>query len=83
MEYLVGGDLKSLLGVYGYFEESWAVFYSAEVTLALEYLHRYCNSKFSDEQEILSSELIVNFIDYIVLKSVIFLVIARFFFFFY
>lgn len=41
MEYMVGGDLKSLLGVYGFFEESMAIFYIAEVTLALEYLHRH------------------------------------------
>jgi len=40
MEYMIGGDLKSLLGVYGYFEESMAVFYIAEVILALEYLHK-------------------------------------------
>lgn len=39
MEYMVGGDLKSLLGVYGYMEEPMAVFYVAEVVLALEYLH--------------------------------------------
>jgi serine/threonine-protein kinase greatwall len=39
MEYMIGGDLKSLLGVYGYFEESMAVFYIAEVILALQYLH--------------------------------------------
>ncbi|GBP39792.1 hypothetical protein EVAR_88292_1 [Eumeta japonica] len=41
MEYMVGGDLKSLLGVYGFLEESMAVFYVAEVTLALEYLHKH------------------------------------------
>lgn len=41
MEYMVGGDLKSLLGVYGFLEESMAVFYVAEVTLALDYLHRH------------------------------------------
>ena len=39
MEYMIGGDLKSLLGMYGYFEESMAVFYIAEVILALQYLH--------------------------------------------
>ena len=38
---MVGGDLKSLLGVYGFLEESMAVFYIAEVTLALDYLHRH------------------------------------------
>ncbi|KAI4502144.1 hypothetical protein M0802_002826 [Mischocyttarus mexicanus] len=41
MEYMVGGDLKSLLGVYGYMEESMAAFYTAEVSLALEYLHSH------------------------------------------
>lgn len=41
MEYLVGGDLKSLLSIYGYFDESMAVFYAAEITLALEYLHSH------------------------------------------
>lgn len=41
MEYLVGGDLKSLLSMYGYFDENMAVFYSAEITLALEYLHSH------------------------------------------
>lgn len=39
MEYMVGGDLKSLLSVYGYFDESMAAFYIAEVCLALQYLH--------------------------------------------
>lgn len=37
----MGGDLKSLLGVYGFLEESMAVFYIAEVTLALDYLHKH------------------------------------------
>lgn len=41
MEYMVGGDLKSLLGVYGFMEESMAAFYIAEVCLALEYLHSH------------------------------------------
>lgn len=39
MEYMVGGDLKSLLAVTGYFDEAAARFYCAEVTLALQYLH--------------------------------------------
>ena len=39
MEYLIGGDLKSLLSEMGYFDEAMAVFYTAEVALALEYLH--------------------------------------------
>ena len=41
MEYMVGGDLKSLLGVYGYMEEPMAAFYAAEICLALEYLHSH------------------------------------------
>lgn len=41
MEYLIGGDLKSLLGVYGFFDESMAKFYVAEIALALSYLHRH------------------------------------------
>ncbi|ENN73510.1 serine/threonine-protein kinase greatwall [Dendroctonus ponderosae] len=41
MEYMVGGDLKSLLSVYGFFDEAMATFYIAEVTLALQYLHRH------------------------------------------
>lgn len=38
---MVGGDLKSLLGVYGFLEEAMAVFYIAEITLALDYLHKH------------------------------------------
>lgn len=41
MEYMVGGDVKSLLNVMGYFSEDVATFYIAEVALALQYLHRY------------------------------------------
>lgn len=41
MEYMVGGDLKSLLSVYGFFDESMAAFYIAEVCLALQYLHNH------------------------------------------
>ncbi|XP_022096442.1 serine/threonine-protein kinase greatwall-like [Acanthaster planci] len=41
MEYLIGGDLKSLLHVCGYFDESMAVMYTAEIVLALEYLHSH------------------------------------------
>lgn len=40
MEYLIGGDLKSLLTIYGYFDEPMATFYAAELALALDYLHR-------------------------------------------
>eukprot|EP00124_Ichthyophonus_hoferi_P006238 Ihof_evm1s1339 gene=Ihof_evmTU1s1339 len=42
MEYLIGGDLASLLQMFGYLEEDMAVFYIAEVVLALEYLHSHC-----------------------------------------
>lgn len=41
MEYMIGGDLKSLLSVYGYFDESAAKFYCAEIALALQYLHMH------------------------------------------
>lgn len=41
MEYMVGGDLKSLLNVYGFFDEPMATFYVSEVALALEYLHEH------------------------------------------
>ncbi len=41
MEYMIGGDVKSLLAVCGYFEEAMAVMYAAEVILALEYLHSH------------------------------------------
>ncbi|XP_037952903.1 serine/threonine-protein kinase greatwall-like [Teleopsis dalmanni] len=39
MEYMVGGDLKSLLAMCGYLDESAVRFYVAEVALALQYLH--------------------------------------------
>uniref|UniRef100_A0A0K8UV67 Serine/threonine-protein kinase greatwall n=1 Tax=Bactrocera latifrons TaxID=174628 RepID=A0A0K8UV67_BACLA len=41
MDYMVGGDLKSLLTMYGYFDEAVARFYVAEVALALQYLHEH------------------------------------------
>ncbi|XP_035577816.1 serine/threonine-protein kinase greatwall-like isoform X4 [Zalophus californianus] len=42
MEYLIGGDVKSLLHIYGYFdEEEMAVKYISEVPLALDYPHRH------------------------------------------
>ncbi|EFA00805.1 Serine/threonine-protein kinase greatwall-like Protein [Tribolium castaneum] len=41
MDYMVGGDLKSLLSVYGFFDEPMATFYVAEVCLALQYLHSH------------------------------------------
>ncbi|KAL6060878.1 Serine/threonine-protein kinase greatwall [Balamuthia mandrillaris] len=39
MEYLIGGDLASLLQNLGYFDEDMARQYTAETVLALEYLH--------------------------------------------
>ncbi|XP_075826775.1 serine/threonine-protein kinase greatwall isoform X1 [Microtus pennsylvanicus] len=41
MEYLIGGDVKSLLHIYGYFDEEMAIKYISEVALALDYLHRH------------------------------------------
>ncbi|XP_077009329.1 serine/threonine-protein kinase greatwall-like isoform X2 [Tamandua tetradactyla] len=41
MEYLIGGDVKSLLHIYGCFDEEMAVKYISEVALALDYLHRH------------------------------------------
>ncbi|XP_009573048.1 PREDICTED: serine/threonine-protein kinase greatwall, partial [Fulmarus glacialis] len=41
MEYLIGGDIKSLLHIYGYFDEEMAVKYISEAALALDYLHRH------------------------------------------
>ncbi|XP_066910266.1 serine/threonine-protein kinase greatwall-like [Clytia hemisphaerica] len=41
MEYMIGGDVKSLLHNLGYFQEEMALFYVAEMTLALEYLHKH------------------------------------------
>ena len=41
MEYLIGGDLKSLLNIYGFFDEKMARFYVAEIALALSYLHKH------------------------------------------
>lgn len=41
MEYMIGGDLKSLLSHCGNFDEYMATFYCAEIVLALEYLHSW------------------------------------------
>ncbi|KAM8823542.1 serine/threonine-protein kinase greatwall isoform 2-T2 [Spinachia spinachia] len=41
MEYLIGGDVKSLLHIYGYFDLDMSVKYISEVALALDYLHRH------------------------------------------
>ncbi|KAI9209256.1 serine/threonine protein kinase 15, partial [Polychytrium aggregatum] len=39
MEYLIGGDLSTLLQAFGSFDEDMTRVYAAEVALALEYLH--------------------------------------------
>ncbi|KAM6953394.1 serine/threonine-protein kinase greatwall [Aplochiton taeniatus] len=41
MEYLNGGDVKSLLHIYGYFDEDMSIKYVSEIALALDYLHRH------------------------------------------
>lgn len=41
MEYMIGGDLKSLLHNMYYFDEKMAVFYLCEIALALDYLHSH------------------------------------------
>ncbi|VDK30926.1 unnamed protein product [Dibothriocephalus latus] len=41
MEYLIGGDLKTLLMAAGYLDEQHAALYTAEITMALEYLHQH------------------------------------------
>lgn len=41
LDYMVGGDLKSLLTVYGFFDETAARFYCAEISMALQYLHKH------------------------------------------
>mmetsp|Transcript_16530 Transcript_16530/g.14306 ORF Transcript_16530/g.14306 Transcript_16530/m.14306 type:complete len:81 (-) Transcript_16530:2029-2271(-) len=40
MEYMIGGDFGGLLEQYGCFDEEIAGFYTAEVVLALESLHK-------------------------------------------
>jgi serine/threonine-protein kinase greatwall len=40
-EYMIGGDLKSLVTAYGFFDETSARFYCSEVVLALQYLHTH------------------------------------------
>lgn len=39
MEYLIGGDLKTLIMAAGYLEEKHSAFYMAEMTIAVKYLH--------------------------------------------
>ncbi|XP_051970271.1 serine/threonine-protein kinase greatwall isoform X2 [Xyrauchen texanus] len=41
MEYLIGGDVKSLLHIYGYFDEDMSLKFISEVAIALDYLHRH------------------------------------------
>jgi vacuolar-type H+-ATPase subunit H len=41
MEYLIGGDLSSLLAVFGQFDEPMARMYIAEMCESLEYLHSH------------------------------------------
>ncbi|CAH8848727.1 unnamed protein product [Trichobilharzia szidati] len=41
MEYLIGGDLKSLLLVMGCLQEHHAAIYTVEIAIALEYLHKH------------------------------------------
>lgn len=41
MEYMTGGDLKSILAMYGFFDETSSRFYCAEMCLALQYLHKH------------------------------------------
>ncbi|XP_014480397.1 PREDICTED: serine/threonine-protein kinase greatwall isoform X2 [Dinoponera quadriceps] len=66
MEYMVGGDLKSLLGFCGYMEESMAAFYTAEVCLALEYLHSHgiVHRDLKPDNMLLSSEGHVKLTDF-------------------
>jgi serine/threonine protein kinase len=40
MDYMIGGDLKSLLAQLGYFTAKGAAFYVAELALALNFLHK-------------------------------------------
>lgn len=41
MEYLIGGDVKSLLHIFGYFDQDMSIKYISEVAIALDYLHRH------------------------------------------
>jgi novel protein kinase C epsilon type len=41
MEYVSGGNVANELGKVRVFSEKRAQFYAAEITLALEFLHRY------------------------------------------
>lgn len=67
MEYMIGGDLKSLLYAYGRFDERMATFYVAEVAMALDYLHRYAFLRdvyeFSEVRQVTESEVFLLFSD--------------------
>lgn len=41
MEYMIGGDMGQMLEQFGCFDDDMARFYLAEITIALEYLHRH------------------------------------------
>ncbi|CAL8090862.1 unnamed protein product [Calicophoron daubneyi] len=41
MEYLIGGDLKTLIMVTGYLKEAHAAIYTVEISIALKYLHAH------------------------------------------
>lgn len=41
MEYMIGGDLKTLLHNLVFFDEKMAIFYLSEIALALDYLHQH------------------------------------------
>ncbi|RNA00410.1 serine threonine- kinase greatwall, partial [Brachionus plicatilis] len=41
MEYMIGGDLKTLLHTLVFFDEKMAIFYLSEIALALDYLHQH------------------------------------------
>uniref|UniRef100_A0A8D8VIA6 Serine/threonine-protein kinase greatwall n=1 Tax=Cacopsylla melanoneura TaxID=428564 RepID=A0A8D8VIA6_9HEMI len=41
MEYMIGGDVRSLIAANGALPEDMAAFYTAEVVLALQYLHSH------------------------------------------
>jgi serine/threonine-protein kinase greatwall len=41
MEYMIGGDLKSLLHNMCFFDQKMTIFYLSEIALALDYLHQH------------------------------------------
>lgn len=40
MEYMIGGDLKSMLAIMGFFDVKAAAFYTAEISSALNFIHK-------------------------------------------